>query len=114
MNFLSVAPEIILQLTDLLVNETNNVQFKCQAIGTPVPYIRWYFNGDMVNLSDSSKHNISSVYLNESVIESTFNIINAESFDVGRYTCEASNIIGNISSSGVLKVNGMFCTCICT
>ena len=109
MNFLSVAPEIILQLTDLLENETNNIQFVCQAIGVPVPYIRWYFNGDMVNLSDSSKYNSSSMYLNESIIESTLNIINAESSDIGRYTCEANNIIGNISSSGLLIVNGMFC-----
>ena len=114
MNFLSVAPEIILQLTDILENETNNIQLVCQAIGVPVPYIRWYFNGVMVNLSDGYKYNNSSMYLNESVIESTLNIINAESSDVGRYTCEANNTIGNISSSGVLTVNGMFCTCICT
>ena len=103
-----VAPEIILPLTDLLENETNSIQFVCQAIGVPVPYIRWYFNGVMVNLSDSSKYNSSSMYLNESVIESTLNIINAESSDVGRYTCEAANTIGNDRSSGVLTVNGKF------
>ena len=109
----SVAPEIILQLTDLLENETSDIQFVCRAIGVPVPYIRWYFNGVMINLSDSSKYNNSSMYLNESVIESTLNIINAKSSDVGRYTCEAENIIGSIRSSGVLTVNGMCCTCIC-
>ena len=48
------------------------------------------------------------MYLNESLIESTLNIINAESSDVGRYTCEAANIIGNDRSSGVLTVNGKF------
>ena len=102
----SVAPEIILQLTDLLENETNNIQFVCQAIGVPVPYIRWYFNGVMVNLSDSSKYNSSSMYLNESIIESILNIINDESSDVGAYTCEAENDFGTDQSSGVLTVNG--------
>ena len=104
----SVAPEIILQLTDLLENETNDIQFVCQAIGVPVPYIRWYFNGVMVNLSDSSKYNSSSMYLNESIIESILNIINAESSDVGAYTCEAENIFGTDQSSGVLTVNGKY------
>ena len=104
----SVAPEIILQLTDLLENETNNIQFVCQAIGVPVPYIRWYFNGDMVNLSNSSKYNSSAMYLNESIIESTLNIINAESSDVGAYTCEAENDVGTDQSSGVLTVNGKY------
>ena len=102
-----VAPEIILQLTDLLENETNNIQFVCQAIGVPVPCIRWYFNGVMVNLSDSSKYNSSSIYLNESIIESTLNIINADSSDIGTYTCEAANIIDNSQTSGILTVNGM-------
>ena len=68
----------------------------------------------MVNLSDSSKYNSSSMYLKESIIESTLNIINAESSDVGRYTCEANNTIGNVNSSGALTVNGMFCKHTCT
>ena len=102
----SVPVEIILPLTDLLENETHNVQFVCQAIGVPAPYIMWYFNGVMVNLSDSSKYNNSSMYLNESIIESIFYIIKAESSDVGIYTCEAENSFGTDKSSGVLSVNG--------
>ena len=62
----------------------------------------------MVNLSDSSKYNSSSVFMNEYIIESTLSIINAESSDVGTYTCEAENIIGSDQSSGVLTVNGMY------
>ena len=103
---LSVVPEIILQLSDLLENETNPTQFVCQAIGVPVPYIRWYFNGVMVNLSDSSKYNSSSMQLNESIIESSLSIINAQSSDVGTYTCEAENIIGADQSNGILTING--------
>ena len=107
LNF-SVAPEMILPLNDLLENETNSTQFICQAIGAPVPYIGWYFNGVMVNLSDSSKYNSSSIYLNESVIESILSISNTESSDVGRYTCVANNTIGTNRSSGVLTVNGKY------
>ena len=44
--------------------------------------------------------------LNESIIESTLVLINAESSDVGTYTCEAENIIGTDRSSGILSVNG--------
>ena len=60
----------------------------------------------MVNLSGSSKYNSSSMYLNESIIESTLNIINAESSDVGAYTCETENMFGTDGNSAVLTVNG--------
>ena len=59
-----------------------------------------------MNLSDGSKYNSSLLYLNESIVESTLNIINAESSDVGAYTCEVENIFGTDQSSGVLTVNG--------
>ena len=97
---------------DLLINETNPTKFVCQANGVPVPYVKWYFNGDMINLSNNSKYNISLMALNESVIESTLNIINVKSSDVGSYTCEAENIIGKDQSSGVLTVNGKCIVCI--
>ena len=77
----------------------------CQATGVPVPYIQWYFNAVMINLSNSSKYNSSLMALNETIIESTLFIINAESSDVGTYTCEAGNIIGTDQSSAVLTVN---------
>ena len=60
----------------------------------------------MVNLSDISKYNSSSMYLNESIIESSLDIINVKSSDVGTYTCEAENIFGTDRSSAVLTVNG--------
>ena len=104
--FCLVASEIILQLNDGQENETNHAEFVCQAIGVPLPYIRWYFNGIIVNLSNNSKYNSSLLALNESIIESIFTIITTESSDVGTYTCEAKNIIGSDQSSGVLSVNG--------
>ena len=101
-----VPPSIENSTENEIRDQTENVTFLCQAVGEPVPDISWYFNGDMINLSNNSKYNISLMALNESVIESTLDIINVESSDVGLYTCEAENIIGKDQSSGVLTVNG--------
>jgi len=103
-----VQPEITDEVTDLLENETNPVTFTCQATGEPVPTISWYFNGTsgvMINVSDTSKYNISSS-MNGAVIMSSLTILNAQSFDVGRYTCYSKNILGIDTSSGILTVNG--------
>ena len=91
----------------MLENETNPITFSCQATGEPVPIVSWYFNGVMVNVSDESKYDVSSS-MNDIVIASHLTIMNAQSYDVGIYTCEAENFIGNDSSSGVLTINGKY------
>ena len=100
-----VQAEIITNVIDLLENENNTVTFSCQAIGEPVPTITWYFNGVMVNVSDTSKYNITSS-VNETSVKNFLTITNAQSSDVGTYTCHAKNIIGTDTSSGILTVNG--------
>ena len=88
-------------------NQEDNVSFKCQAVGEPVPDISWYFNGVMINVSDnSSKYMIKSRSLNVTTTENTLTVYNVTLFDVGVYTCIASNVIGNDSDSGHLKVKG--------
>ena len=91
----------------MLENETNPITFSCQATGEPVPIISWYYNGLMINVSDESEYNVSSS-MNDIVITSYLTIMNAQSYDVGIYTCEAENFIGNDSSSGVLTINGRY------
>ena len=88
----------------MLENETNPIIFSCQAIGEPVPSISWYFKGVMIN---GSKYNVSNT-LNETTVTSLLTISNADSSDVGTYTCQAENIIGIDQSSGILTVNGKF------
>jgi len=73
----------------------------------------------MINVSDTSKYNISNS-VNGTVVASLFTIMNTQSSDVGRYTCHAENIIGIERSSGVLTVNGKYpyvcvhmCMCAC-
>ena len=92
-------------MNNLLENETNSVTFNCQATGEPVPIISWYFNDDMINVSDTSKYNITSS-VNETSVESLLTIANAQSSDIGTYTCYPKNILGTDRSSGTLTING--------
>ena len=103
-----VIPDIILQLFDVAENQTNAVEFICQAVGEPVPNIVWYFNGFVLDLSNNFKyHTVTTLLpLGETTIISVLIIINAQSSDVGTYTCVTQNIIGTDQSSGVLTVNG--------
>ena len=111
LNFLPtyiVQAEVIIDVTDLLENETNPAIFSCQATGEPIPSISWYFKGVMINISDSSKYKIFNT-TRETIVTSSLTIINAKSSDVGTYTCQAENIIGIDQNSGILTVNGKFC-----
>ena len=99
--------EITSQVTDALENETIPVAFSCQAIGEPVPTIIWYFNGDMINVSDTSRYSVSST-VNDNEITSSFTILNTQSSNAGIYTCETENFIGTDRSSGILTINGEY------
>ena len=100
-----VQAEITDGVIDMLENETNPITFSCKAIGEPVPNISWYFNGELIHVSNASKYIISNSS-NGTIIISLLTIMNTQSSDVGRYTCFAENIIGNDQNSGVLTVNG--------
>ena len=107
--FCLVQAEISEEVVDMLENESNPSTMRCQAIGEPVPTINWYFNGVKINVSNSSYYNISD-YLNGTVVTSSLTIVNAQSSDVGTYTCHAENIIGSDRSFAVLTINGNCCS----
>ena len=107
-NNLSVQAEITDGVIDMLENETNPITFSCKAIGEPVPNIGWYFNGELIDVSNASKYIVSNSS-NGTTVTSLLTIMNTQSSDVGRYTCFAENIIGSDQSSGVLTVNGKCC-----
>ena len=103
--YFAVIPSIEHLVDDEITDWEENVTFLCQAVGEPVPDISWYFNDVMINLSDnSSKYMIVSRSLNITTTENTLTVYNVTSSDVGTYTCNASNIIGSITSSGILSV----------
>ena len=94
-------------ITDITINESHSVNFTCQAVGEPVPDISWYFNDVMINVSDNrSKYMIVSRSLNITTTENTLTVYNVTSSDLGTYTCNASNVVGNDSDGGHLQVNG--------
>ena len=102
-----VAAEITDGLIDRLENETSPIIFSCVAIGEPVPSITWHFNGVMIIVSNTSNYNISNKLSGTTMITSALAIVNAQSPDVGTYSCLAQNSIGSDRSLGVLTVNGM-------
>ena len=102
--FNSVAPTIHPEVTDETQNEGEMSFFACQITGEPVPTSSWYFNG--VLLVNGMEHMISIMSLNTTTIYSTLTIMNVQSFDVGTYTCNATNVVSTDTSSGVLTVNG--------
>ena len=110
MNNLTAIVSLVIASFESSVNneirdQTENVTFLCQAVGEPVPDISWYFNGVMINASDNnSKYMIMSRSLNITATENTLTVYNVTSSDVGTYTCNSSNIIGSLTSSGILTV----------
>ena len=101
----TVLPSIENLFNNEISDETENVTFVCQAVGEPAPNISWYFNGVMINVSDnSSKYMMMSRSLNITTTENTLTVYNVTSSDVGTYTCNTSNIIGIVTSSGILTV----------
>ena len=106
--FIIVIPNIQ-SIENQVSDQTENVTFLCRAVGEPVPDISWYFNGVMINVSvNSSKYMIMSRSLNITTTENTLSVYNVTSSDVGTYTCNSLNIIGSVTSSGVLTVTSKF------
>ena len=105
----AVIPSIEFSINDEIRDQEENVTFLCEAVGEPVPDISWFFNDVMINVSDnSSKYMIVSRSLNITTTENTLTVYNVTSSDVGTYTCNASNVIGNDASSGILTVTSEF------
>ena len=108
-NNFAVIPSIKNSIKNEISNQTENVTFLCQAVGEPVPDISWFFNGTMINASDnSSKYMIMSRSLNITTTENTLTVNDVASSDVGTYTCNSSNMIGSVTSSGILTVTSKF------
>ena len=111
--FLIVIPSIENPFNNEIINRSENITFLCQAVGRPAPDISWYFNGVMINVSDnSSKYMIMSRSFNVTTTENTLTVYNVASPDAGTYTCDASNFIGNATTSGILTVTSKFLYCL--
>ena len=99
-----VAPTISPEVLDQIQDVGGTASFTCQATGEPVPIISWYFRGDL--FVNGGRLTISETEVNTTTINSRIIISNAESSDVGTYTCNATNVISSVTSFGVLTING--------
>jgi len=89
---------------DDIENEGGTANFDCQATGEPVPTVSWYFNDVPVDVTNTVKYAVIFAAPGQSVLR----ISNVQSSDVGTYTCNATNVVSSVTSSGVLTVNGEF------
>ena len=86
-------------------NESAIVSYVCQADGEPLPTVSWYFNGDPLGPTNSTKYVFTDRLPANSVIR-ILNIRDLEASDAGTYTCNATNVVSTDTSSGILTVNG--------
>ena len=104
-----VGPDII-EVMDETQTEGGIASFTCQADGEPLPTISWYFNGALLDESNTAKYMITERQISTTTNMDILNIMSVQSSDVGTYTCNATNVVSSDTSSGVLTVNGKLVT----
>ena len=75
---------------DELVDVSDNVTFTCEASGSPPINYRWLYNGNYI-MNDPGHI--------EGANNDTLMIINVLVTDWGMYSCEATNIVNNVTSN---------------
>ena len=89
------APSILAPPMSIVVNESGTASLQCEAEGNPEPKVTWL------------KQNISlSVYKRVLSSRGGLMITDVTSQDEGMYTCVARNILGEVSASATLTVQG--------
>ena len=106
----TVAPAVLSEIVDSTDDGRDVANFTCEATGEPIPDISWYFNGVMIDMSDTSKYRIESRSLNTTTTENTLTVYNVTSSNVGTYTCNSTNTIGTDNSHGEV-ICGIYITC---
>ena len=89
------APSIVSPPMSVVVNETDIASLQCKVKGNPAPQVTWL------------KQN-SSISLDKRIVQSRDGLMirDVTSQDGGVYTCRARNILGIMTSSATLTVQG--------
>ena len=89
------APSIVSPPVSMVVNETSIASLQCEVKGNPTPQVTWL------------RHN-SSLLADKRIVQSSGGLIikDVTSQDGGLYTCRARNLVGVITSSASLTVQG--------
>ncbi|KAJ1353882.1 hypothetical protein KIN20_010652 [Parelaphostrongylus tenuis] len=89
------APIFVSRLRDVYLQKSSFVVFECVVSGSPSPHIEWQFQGS--TLENGGKYMIEQGH---SVCRLT--ISQPAVFDIGEYTCTASNEYGSDKTSSLL------------
>ena len=91
--------------------EGNNALFECQASARPRPVIQWYYYDPVSNttfsLISGSEYNIAEMTEGERSLLSTLTILSVGVSDFGEYRCTADNVVGRVSATAMLTINGI-------
>ncbi len=106
-----MSPAISASPVSVTVVEGNNALFECQANARPRPVIQWYYYDPVSNttspLMSGSKYNIAEMTEGERGLLSTLTILSVGVSDFGEYRCTAENVVGRVSATAMLIINGI-------
>ncbi len=107
-----MSPVISVSPVSVTVVEENNAVFECQASARPRPDIQWYYYDPVSNTTTSplmsgSEYNITEMTEGERSLLSTLTILSANLSDFGKYRCTADNVVGRVSATAMLTINGI-------
>ena len=88
-------PSIVAPPKSMVVNESGTASFQCEAKGNPEPKVTWLIQNSSL---PADKRVLSS--------RAGLMITDVTSQDEGMYTCVARNILGEMTSSATLTVQG--------
>ncbi|XP_058980466.1 uncharacterized protein LOC101894461 isoform X1 [Musca domestica] len=91
------SPVFVKPLKDAVTRENDKFTFECEVTGSPEPTIEWYKDGILIQNNPDYKTTYDKGMC-RLVIEETF------AADSARFTCRASNLVGNATTSANLSV----------
>ncbi|GFO38541.1 titin, partial [Plakobranchus ocellatus] len=91
------APTVLEGLPDIAVTEGDTAMLGCKISGEPAPTIKWL--RDSREIREDKRHEMVYQDFVASLV-----VKDVQNKDAGSYTCEASNDLGTVNTSGVLEI----------
>ena len=89
------APSIVSPPSSIVVNETGIASLQCEVKGNPIPQVTWLKENSLLTTDKRIVQTRNGVMIRD-----------VTSQDRGVYTCKARNILGVVTSSATLTVQG--------
>ena len=103
-----VLPTITTLPANQAVVQLNSISLTCGASGVPTPNITWWrtwSNGSSTQVSDGQNIFIITLSIARNTT-STLTIQSAQPSDAGNYACTATNVVGSVSATANVFVQG--------